>query len=127
MTSNKPYLVRAIYQWLLDNKQTPYVMVACNFPGVEVPKDYIKNDTIVLNISPEACSNFLSNNHCIRFAASFSGEVYNIEFSPEAVMAIYSHETGEGMRFEVNFKLSDNAAVLGSAASGRSGLRLVEK
>ncbi len=123
MTSNKPYLVRAIYQWIVDNNETPYVMVDCAFPGVDVPKEYINNNTIVLNISPAACSNFLSNNQFIRFSASFSGNVYNIVFSPEAIMAIYSHESGEGMRFEVDVKLATPADL----TARRAGLRLVEK
>ena len=126
MNSNKPYLIRAIYQWIIDNNQTPYVLIDCSFPGVIIPEQFIKNKTVVLNISPAACSNFVSNNNLIKFSASFSGKVFNISFAPEAIMAIYSHECGEGMRFEVDHKNYHSTNIL-STSSRRSNLRLIEK
>lgn len=99
MTSNKPYLIRAIYDWIVDNGQTPYLLVNALAPGVQVPANHISDGRIVLNISPNACRGLHLENDNILFTARFSGEATQISVDPSAVLAIYSKENGRGMEF----------------------------
>jgi len=99
MTSNKPYLIRAIYEWIIDNKLTPYIVINAEVDLVQVPKDYVKDNNIVLDISPEACIGLHLGNDRIVFSASFSGVSTQIFTPPDAVVAIYAKENGEGMIF----------------------------
>ena len=95
MTSNKPYLIRAIYDWIVDNDLTAYLLVNANFPGVEVPQEHVNGGRIVLNVSPKACRGLHMENDRI----VFSGLATQIFVPPEAVLAIYSKENGRGMEF----------------------------
>jgi stringent starvation protein B len=97
MTSNRPYLIRAIYQWIDDNGMTPYVLVDASHPGVRVPPSAVKDGKVVLNIAPRAVSQLDMGNHDIRFLARFSGQSQLIELPVAAVQAIYAQETGQGM------------------------------
>lgn len=99
MTSNKPYLIRALYDWIVDNDLTPYILVNANYPGVQVPTEHINNGRIVLNISPKACRGLHLENDRIVFTARFSGHSTQIFVEPTAVIAIYAKETGAGMDF----------------------------
>lgn len=99
MTSNRPYLIRAIYDWIVDNELTPYLLVNALFPGVEVPQDHVDNGRIVLNMSPKACRGLHIENDRIVFTARFSGIATQIFVSPAAVLAIYAKENGRGMDF----------------------------
>ena len=99
MTSSKPYLIRAIYQWIIDNDFTPYIVVNAQFPGLQVPEQYIEDGRIVLNISPRACRGLHLENDRIVFSARFSGIAMQIFVPPTAVMAIYAKENGRGMVF----------------------------
>lgn len=99
MTSSKPYLVRAFYEWINDNKMVPHVVINANLPGVRVPKQYIENGHIVLNISYTACDKLLIDNSFISFQASFGGVIQEIMAPIKAVQAIYAKETGKGMIF----------------------------
>ncbi len=99
MTSNRPYLIRAIYDWIVDNELTPYLLVNAEFPGVEVPQDHVNSGRIVLNISPIACRGLHMENDKILFTARFSGIPTQIFLSPAAVLAIYAKENGRGMEF----------------------------
>jgi len=99
MTSQKPYLVRAIYEWLLDNQFTPYLLVNTTIEGVQVPHDYINDDKIVLNITPGAISNFHADNEWVSFSARFSGKPMELFVPISAILAIYSKENNEGMFF----------------------------
>ncbi|NQY25655.1 MAG: ClpXP protease specificity-enhancing factor [Piscirickettsiaceae bacterium] len=99
MTSQKPYLVRAIYEWLLDNQLTPYLLVNTTIDGVQVPHDYINDNKIVLNIAPNAISNFHANNEWVSFSARFSGKPMELFVPITAILAIYSKENNEGMFF----------------------------
>ena len=100
MTSSKPYLLRAIYEWLLDNHLTPYVLVDAMRPHVSVPQQHVEDNQIILNISPQAVSGMIMNNDELDFEARFSGIVHRIYVPISAVMAIYSYENGRGMVFE---------------------------
>lgn len=100
MTSSKPYLLRAIYQWLVDNRLTPYIMVDAEVPAVLVPNQFIEDGKIVLNVAPQAIGSLSLGNESIEFDASFSGVITHIYIPIKAIMAIYSYENGKGMAFE---------------------------
>src|SRR3990167_4340286 len=99
MTSNRPYLIRAIYDWIVDNDLTPYLLVNAAFPGVEVPQEHVNGGRIVLNISPKASRWLHLENDRILFTARFSGLATQIFVNPAAVLAIYAKENGRGMEF----------------------------
>jgi stringent starvation protein B len=99
MTPNKPYLLRAFYEWIVDNQMTPYVLVDAFFPGVSVPQQYVQNGHILLNISPVACHGLTLDNDRIVFSARFSGQVEQIFIPPLAVLEIYAKENGRGISF----------------------------
>lgn len=99
MTSNKPYLIRAIYDWIVDNNLTPYVLVNAEYPGVQVPQEHVHNGKIVLNISPHACRGLHLENDRVVFTARFSGVTVQIFVIPAAILAIYAKENGRGMEF----------------------------
>lgn len=99
MTPNKPYLIRALYEWLVDNDATPYIMVDTTQDGVEIPAGIDKDGQVVLNISARAVTGLEMHNTHIAFSARFSGKPQSIYIPIQAVMAIYSMEDGEGMMF----------------------------
>ena len=99
MTSSIPYLLRAINEWILDNNQTPYLIVDAEVEGTEVPLDYVNDGQIVLNISPTAVRGLEINNQNVYFSGRFSGQAYNIFVPIAAVMGIIAKENGEGMWF----------------------------
>jgi len=98
-TSNKPYLFRAIYEWLLDNNATPYILVDTTKSHVEVPQEHIKDNQIVLNVNPSAIQNWHVDNQAISFSARFSGKARNLYVPMNALMAVYAQENGLGMAF----------------------------
>ncbi|OGT54562.1 MAG: ClpXP protease specificity-enhancing factor [Gammaproteobacteria bacterium RIFCSPHIGHO2_12_FULL_41_15] len=99
MTSSKPYLLRAIYEWLADNNLTPYVMVDATIPKVAVPRKFVEDGKIILNIAMQAVRHLELKNEAIIFQASFSGIIEEIYIPIEAVSAIYAYENGRGMVF----------------------------
>lgn len=99
MTSNKPYLIRAIYDWIVDNDLTPYVLVNAEHPAVQVPQEHVNGGQIILNISPKACRGLHLEKDRIVFTARFSGQNVQIFLVPAAVMAIYAKENGRGLEF----------------------------
>lgn len=101
MTSNKPYLIRAFYDWIVDNELTPYILVDATYTGVQVPKEHIRHERIVLNISPSATRGLLLENDRIVFTARFSGQTEQIFVLPNAVLEIYAKENGRGIAFTV--------------------------
>ncbi|HAZ7572442.1 ClpXP protease specificity-enhancing factor [Legionella sp. PATHC032] len=101
MTSNRPYLIRAFYDWIVDNDLTPYILVDASNPNVQVPKEHVQHDRIVLNISPSATRGLLLENDRIVFTARFSGQTEQIFVAPNAVLEIYAKENGRGIAFSV--------------------------
>lgn len=101
MTSSRPYIVRALYEWILDNECTPYVLVNAMADSVEVPQQYVKNGQIVLNISPVAVMDLLLTNDCMQFNGRFSGVPMDVFVPMAAVMGIYARENGQGMIFDM--------------------------
>lgn len=99
MSSNKPYLIRAFYDWIVDNECSPYLVVDTTRPGVDVPEEFISDGQIVLNIKPSAVQNLQLSNDLISFHARFSGQPHSIYVPTSAVTAIYARENGAGMVF----------------------------
>lgn len=98
--SRRPYLIRAIYEWIIDNGYTPHMLVAADAEGVEVPQSYATEDgRITVNISPQAVQNLSLGDDLIQFNARFGGQPHNLAIPPGAVLAIYARENGEGMLF----------------------------
>lgn len=98
--STKPYLVRAIYEWCADQGLTPYIAVAVDRRTM-VPRQFVQDGQIVLNISPDATQSMVIGNELIAFQARFAGIAQNISVPVENVTAIYARENGHGMAFEV--------------------------
>lgn len=99
MSSNRPYLVRAYYDWILDNNLTPHLVVDAMCVGVVVPPEHVKDGQIVLNISPSACGNLIIGDVDIEFDARFSGVPRHLVVPAVAVLAIYAKENGAGTMF----------------------------
>ena len=100
-TSTRPYLIRALYEWCTDNGLTPYVAVAVD-DSVQVPREYVKNNEIVLNISFDATSSLKLGNDFIEFKARFAGSARDIMVPIGRVIAIYARENGQGMAFPLS-------------------------
>lgn len=98
--STKPYLIRALYEWCMDNSFTPFLAVFVD-ASVRVPLEYVKKDEIVLNMGPEACQGMQLDNEWISFQARFGGIPRQIDVPVTHVMAIYARENGQGMSFPV--------------------------
>lgn len=99
MTSLKPYLIRSIYEWILDNRLTPYLLVDAENNNAVLPTQFVDDGKIVLNIRPEAVEALSLGNETIEFNARFSGKPMHIIVPVVAVMAIYAKENGKGMVF----------------------------
>ena len=99
MTSNRPYFIRAMYDWIVDNDLTPYILVNAMYPGVEVPQEYVNEGRITLNISPKSCRGLHLENDKILLTARFAGIPTQLVLTPESVLAIYANENGRGMEF----------------------------
>jgi len=99
MTSSRPYLVRAIYQWITDNGMTPHLLVDVAVNGVQVPAEHVQNGKIILNIAPMAISGLVLGDTEITFSARFSGKSQGLYVPIEAVLAVYAKENGQGMMF----------------------------
>ncbi|NLB14780.1 MAG: ClpXP protease specificity-enhancing factor [Gammaproteobacteria bacterium] len=97
MTSNRPYLIRAMYEWIGDNGLTPYLLVDADSPGVQVPTSAVRDGKVVLNVAARAVSQLELGNQSIHFLARFGGVSQLVEFPVTAVQAIYAQETGQGM------------------------------
>jgi stringent starvation protein B len=112
--STKPYLLRALYEWCTDNGYTPHIAVRVD-QQTRVPRQFVHNDEIVLNISFEATSQLQMGNEWIEFSARFSGKSHKIEVQVANVLAIYARENGQGMAFPVE------PAAAGGEAPGAAG------
>ena len=97
MSSQRPYLLRALYEWIADNGMTPHVLVNAAMPGVRVPMHAVKDGRIVLNIAERAVAKLELGNDVLRFTARFAGVSQVVNVPLEAVIAIYARETGQGM------------------------------
>ncbi|MEM1243422.1 MAG: ClpXP protease specificity-enhancing factor, partial [Pseudomonadota bacterium] len=99
MTSLKPYYIRAIFEWILDNELTPYLLVDASENNNYLPKEYVKDGQIVFNITPGIVQNLNITNKEVEFDARFSGRKRQIYVSTSSILAIYAKENGRGMVF----------------------------
>lgn len=100
MTSSRPYLLRAFYEWIVDNSFTPYVVVNAEIEDTYIPQQFVENGRIVLNISPNAVRSLLIANDHIEFNARFGGAPFDVYAPIKAITAIYAKENGRGMVFK---------------------------
>jgi len=99
MTSSRPYLIRALYEWIIDNGNTPYILVDATDEQVVVPQQFVEGGKIVLNINPSAVQNLELGNHFVELDARFSGSPMHVSVPVAFVLAIYARENGKGMVF----------------------------
>ncbi len=118
MTSSKPYLIRALYEWICDNGCTPYVTVKTTLTNVRVPQEYVQDGWITLDLSTSAVNNFLIDNFAISARARFGGVIHELYLPIGSIAMIFASETKEGMSFvpeetvlppENSLALSDSA------------------
>src|ERR1700733_7263185 len=100
MLSNRPYLLRAFYQWIVDSGCTPILVIDANNPRSKIPADYAEGGEIVFNISSSAVRDLKLNNDSVEFKASFSGVIHIISAPIKAALAVYAEENGEGIFFD---------------------------
>ena len=99
MTSSRPYLLRALYDWIVDNGLTPHLLVNAEFPQAQVPVQYVEQGRIVLNIAARAVNGLLMTNDDVSFSARFGGQPMTVHVPIGGVIAIYARENGQGMFF----------------------------
>ena len=109
MNSSRPYLIRAMYEWINDNELTPYIVIDATKPGSQVPEAYVEDGRIVLDISPEACRGLHLENDRVVFSAKFSGVAEQIFAPPSAILALYAKENGRGMIFSEDGELEEDS------------------
>lgn len=129
MTPNRPYLIRAFHDWIVDNGLTPHLLVDATMDGVQVPSQQVEEGRIVLNISPTATVGLDLGNDWIRFSARFSGSPRTVVLPPTAVLAIYARENGQGMAFAPEEGIADEQSEPPEdrpPPPGRPGLRIVK-
>jgi stringent starvation protein B len=97
--SRRPYLLRAMHEWISDSNQTPHIVVDASLEGVEVPRQYVQGGKIILNVSSNATSMLSLGNEVVRFRARFGAATYDVSVPIAAVLGIYARETGQGMIF----------------------------
>lgn len=129
MSTFKPYVVKASYEWIIDNEMTPQVIVNTGFDGVDVPPEYRGEPgdvahKILLNISPRAASGivFDMREKSISFYSNFSGATYPVKFPFEAIESIHSRESGEGNLFKMDYSKTKGP----EEKAARPALRLVK-
>lgn len=123
MRSRRPYLLRAMHEWMVDTGQTPYVLVDARQPGVEVPAAYVQDGKIVLNVSPNAAHRLVLGNETLNFDARFAGTPHHISVPIPAVLAVYARETGQGMMFGMEDEQSGTTGVEREGGKGDGGDR----
>lgn len=102
MNALKPYLIRAVYDWCVDNDFTPYLLVNAESSDVIVPRRSVQDGRIILNLKPQAVHNLALGDNAIEFNARFGGSPMHVKIPANAVLAIYARENGQGMVFETN-------------------------
>lgn len=101
MKSSRPYLIRALYQWIVDNQCTPHLLVNSEFAGVQVPEGFASDGQIVLNVSPRAVRHMQMDNDAVSFEGRFGGVPHSLHVPCAAVLAVYARENGQGMVFDL--------------------------
>ena len=107
--SKRPYLIRAMHEWMADNGNTPHIVVDVSVDGVTVPEEHIKDGKIILNISESAAHNLKLTNNAASFRARFGGVPFDVWVPMRSVLGIYARETGQGMIFSHDSELADDS------------------
>ncbi|MFJ4388504.1 MULTISPECIES: ClpXP protease specificity-enhancing factor [Pseudomonas] len=139
MNSSRPYLVRALYEWIVDNDCTPHMLVNAEYPAVQVPQGFASDGQIVLNISPSAVRSLHMDNEAVSFEGRFGGVAHTLYVPIGAILGIYARENGQGMVFELEPPLADEDDLEGDGVepdddgppepprpSGRPSLKVVK-
>ena len=135
MNSSRPYLVRALYEWIVDNDCTPHLLVDAEYRGVQIPAGFANDGQIVLNVAPSAVRNLQMDNEAVSFEGRFGGVSHSLYIPAGAVMAIYARENGQGMVFEIEPTSPDDSPADGGGAvdgegaqrpAGRPSLKVVK-
>jgi stringent starvation protein B len=100
LTSSRPYLFRAMHEWMSDSGETPLAVVDAAYPGVKVPEAHIQDGRIVLNVSWSATGNLVMDNEAVSFNARFGGVGHTVYLPIDSIVAIYGRESGQGMVFQ---------------------------
>lgn len=125
--SRRPYLIRAIYDWAADNGYTPHLLIAADAPGVVVPREFVKEGRITLNLSPMSVQNLDLQHDPICFFARFNGRQFEVQVPSGAVLAVFARENGEGIVFgEVEPTEPTGQSQPGPKPSGKPKLRVVK-
>jgi stringent starvation protein B len=106
--SKRPYLIRAMHEWMGDNTHTPHIVVDTSVDGVSVPVEHIKDGKIILNISESAAHNLKLTNDAVSFRARFSGAPFDVWVPMRSVLGIYARETGQGMIFSQDTETAEH-------------------
>ena len=123
MTPSRPYLIRAMYDWIVDNRMTPHILASTDHEHVQVPGEFVEDDKIILNIGPMAVQSLDLGQDAVRFDARFSGTSIGVMIPVECVCAIYARENGQGMMFPED---DDLPPATGPAKTDRLHLRAVK-
>ena len=107
MNSSRPYLVRALYEWIVDNDCTPHMLVNAEFPSVQVPQGFANDGQIVLNVSPSAVRHLHMDNEAVSFEGRFGGVPHTLYVPVAAILGIYARENGQGMVFDLEPSMED--------------------
>jgi stringent starvation protein B len=111
MLSNKPYLLRAFHEWIVDSGCTPIIVIDALNPRCKIPKDFIEGGEIVFNVSSDAIRDLKITNECVEFKASFSGVIHMIYAPINGILAIYAEENGEGLFFDAEDEASSDSMI----------------
>ena len=126
-TSKKPYFIRAMFEWISDNGYTPHLLIDASFENMSIPRKFVENERITLNISSSATRNLTIDSDMISFDARFEGKTMNVQLPYEAVINIFARETGEGMTFSSEPDTANSGLVKKSAKKEKTPhLKLVE-
>ena len=129
MTSSRPYLIRALYEWIVDNGLTPYILVDIGKDGIDAPLEYADNGKLVLNVAPRAVRGLNVGNDFVSFNARFGGTPRDVTVPVEAGLAIYARENGQGMLFherDDGGEPPEGGPGGGQKSAGRPTLRVVK-
>ena len=124
--SRRPFLVRAMHEWMTANNQTPHLVVDASATTTEVPRAYVRDGRITLNVSWQATQGLKLGNEWIEFSARFGGVVHHVRIPVASVRGIYARETGQGMLFQDEGESPPPAADSGSSTGARPKLRVIK-
>ena len=126
MTSSKPYLLRALYEWILDNESTPYILVNAGHDGVMIPPGIASDGKVVLNLAPQAIQDLEMNNDFVGFSARFGGVPHDVYCPMASLLAIYARESGEGMMFPAEDATESDESSTGEAKPAGPTLKVIK-